>query len=450
MFPSLLKSSLLLATAATLLFFAGCKSRQATIIDQHLEDIDKPVEGWALRKLDPKDYPDMRASWSDKTNLVRAIDKSLQFLHAPSSARYYPSKNPGDTITHDQIVATLVDIKNLINKGISPDQFQQEVLARYDVYTSKGYNDKGDVWFTGYFTPIYHGSLTRTAEYQYPVYKRPADLHSDPITGHVPGGYPTRAELMDSGKLKGLELVWFKKPFEPFMIQVQGSAKVILPNNQEIYLGFDGSNDREHKGLGTLLVKEGKIEQRKLTLPAVIKYYDDNPGELDKDVRQDDRFVFVAMYHSPEWPQGSIGVNVTADRSLATDKHDDIFPRAALTFVDTAKPNASGELQPYKGLVLDQDTGGGIRAAGHADLYMGIGDQAGVVAGNQLSQGHLYYLFLKPENMHEVNFPALKPTPAPKGLTPGTPKKGAHKTPTTPTTPRGTGSDDMFPGAVKK
>jgi membrane-bound lytic murein transglycosylase A len=54
----------------------------------------------------------------------------------------------------------------LIRRNISPEQFQQEILTRYDVYTSVGYNDKGDVWFTGYFTPEYQGSRVRTAEYQ--------------------------------------------------------------------------------------------------------------------------------------------------------------------------------------------------------------------------------------------------------------------------------------------
>ena len=57
----------------------------------------------------------------------------------------------------------------------------------------------------------------------------------------------------------------------------------------------------------------------------------------------------------------------------------------------------AGQLVPYKGFLLDQDTGGAIRAAGRADIYMGIGAQAGHRAGNTFSVGRLYYLFLKPE-----------------------------------------------------
>ncbi len=150
----------------------GCKSHQATIIEPMNEDVEKPTSGWGLRKLDPKDYPDMKVAWMDKANLERAIDKSIKFLNAASSARFYPSANPGDTITHDQVLGTLYDVKNLLHQNISPEAFQQQLLSRYDCYTSVGYNSKGDVWFTGYYTPIYQGSLTQTGEFRYPVYAR--------------------------------------------------------------------------------------------------------------------------------------------------------------------------------------------------------------------------------------------------------------------------------------
>ena len=119
---------IVVALFTSMLSFVGCKSQQAGIVPGLQEDVNKPVVGWGLRKLEPKDYPDMRVAWMDQTNLERAIDKSLQFLAAPSSVRFYPSSNPGDTITHDQIVATLYDIKGLIHKNITPEQFQQEVM----------------------------------------------------------------------------------------------------------------------------------------------------------------------------------------------------------------------------------------------------------------------------------------------------------------------------------
>jgi membrane-bound lytic murein transglycosylase A len=440
---------LLLLVVAT-----GCKSHQATIIEPMQEDVEKPTTGWGLRKLDVKDYPDMRIAWSDKANLERAIDKSIKFLGAPSSRRFYPSTNPGDTITHDQILGTLYDIKGLLHQNMTPDAFQQNLLSRYDVYTSVGYNDKGDVWFTGYYTPIYQGSLTPTAEFKYPVYSRLPNIVSDPITGEVKGTYPTRKELMASGELRGHELVYFRKPIEPFIIQVQGSAKVILQNGQTLYLGYAGTNGRTHTGLGTALVAEGKIDKKHLSLPAVLAYFDAHPDELDSYVSRDDRFVFLKMYGPEEWPAGSLGVQVTPDRSLATDKS--IFPRASLTFIDVT-PSADEGSPSTKRFVLDQDTGGAIRAAGRADIYMGIGDAAGEQAGREFAGGHLYYLFLKPELVNPSSFPSQKPVTVARPSHPSTTAKRGVKKPATSATPTNSGvpmpgdgtGGDMFPGAVK-
>lgn len=433
---------LILSLAA--LPITGCKTKNNTFIDPFAADVDAQTKGWGLRKLDPKDYPDMRTAWMDQTNLETAIRHSLNFLGKGSSAQFYPSSNPGDTITHPQEVATLNDILDMMHRGLTPDQFQQEILKRYDVYTSVGYNNNGDVWYTAYFTPYYNGSRTRTGEYQYPIYSRPTDLVTNPITGQVSGSYPARKDLVASGKLKGLELLYFKNPMEPFMIQVQGSAQVTLTDGSVVRVGYAGSNGREHKGLGSQLRDEGKIDARHLSLPAVIDYFDKHPGELDQYVMKDDRFVFLKIYtaeEAKEWPTGSLNEQVTKERSLATDKN--IFPRASLTFVNVA---SSGALPPRQSFLLDQDTGGGIRAAGRADIYMGEGPEAGARAGQEFAQGRLYYIFLKPElipagTVTAPRVPASAPrttTPAPRGTTSPTPAR-----------PAPTGGSDMFPGAVR-
>ena len=46
--------------------------------------------------------------------------------------------------------------------------------------------------------------------------------------------------------------------------------------------------------------------------------------------------------------------------------------------------------------MLDQDTGGAINAPGRADIFMGIGATAEILAGGQYAEGRLYYFFLKP------------------------------------------------------
>jgi membrane-bound lytic murein transglycosylase A len=60
-------------------------------------------------------------------------------------------------------------------------------------------------------------------------------------------------------------------------------------------------------------------------------------------------------------------------------------------FVVAPLPNREGNLQTFRGLMLDQDTGGAIRSAGRCDIYMGLGEQA----GQELNVGQLYYLAVK-------------------------------------------------------
>jgi membrane-bound lytic murein transglycosylase A len=96
-------------------------------------------------------------------------------------------------------------------------------------------------------------------------------------------------------------------------------------------------------------------------------------------------------------PRGSLNVEVSPQRTLATDKT--LFPRGALVYVDATLPlpAAAGRRgqAPFRQLMLDQDTGGAIRTAGRADIYLGIGPQAEQRAGATRSEGQLYYLFLE-------------------------------------------------------
>jgi len=94
---------------------------------------------------------------------------------------------------------------------------------------------------------------------------------------------------------------------------------------------------------------------------------------------------------------GSLGVPVTAERSIATDKS--VMPPGALALIYTQLPKQSvaGKLEqrPVSRYVLDQDTGSAIKGPGRVDIFMGTGVKAGDRAGLTNSTGQLYYLLLK-------------------------------------------------------
>jgi membrane-bound lytic murein transglycosylase A len=135
------------------------------------------------------------------------------------------------------------------------------------------------------------------------------------------------------------------------------------------------------------MIADGKFPSKNINLQAMIDYFKAHPDEVDMYINKNPRFVFFKSETSE--PRGSLNEPVTPFRSIATDKA--IYPRAMVAFVavDLARP---------VGFALDQDTGGAIRAAGRCDVYMGVGDEAGKLAGGTYREGQLYYIFIKPDN----------------------------------------------------
>jgi membrane-bound lytic murein transglycosylase A len=71
--------------------------------------------------------------------------------------------------------------------------------------------------------------------------------------------------------------------------------------------------------------------------------------------------------------------------------------------VDTDAATFASGSKRFQQFMLDQDTGGAIRAPGRCDLYLGTGPMAEILAGRQFAEGKLYYLFLKDERVAQAN-----------------------------------------------
>ena len=394
-----MKKRILLGTMLFMvLVSASCRTRR---VEPRIE-YDRPLAPGqlALRKItDPNRFPDFTQGWRDLDSLQAAVRKSLSYLGKPSSKQYFPY---GD-INYDRAVKTLDTFLTLLDSTARSDEINGLVRAHFDVYESVGCDDRGTVLFTGYYTPIFDGSFGRTPLFRHPLYKIPPDLVKGPdgqtlgrreADGRI-ATYPPRTTIESSEMLKGQELVWLKDPFEVYIAHVQGSARIRLPDGQLITAGYAGNNGQEYQSVAKALIEDGKIPSDRMSLAAMIDYFKSHPGDVDEYVRRNPRYVFFQVSDGP--PRGCLNEPVTAWRTIATDKS--IFPRACLAFVSTNLPQMERGVvvtQPYTGFALDQDAGGAIRAAGRCDVYMGIGDEAGQLAGQTYQEGRLYYLFLKP------------------------------------------------------
>ena len=360
----------------------------------------------ALRKISPGEYPDFSAAVTapNLDAVVGAIGNSLAYLSRPSSRNAYPYLD----VTHDRAVASLVALRELLNDPAvraNPNLLNQRILERFDVYTSvgapraNGPGYTGKVLFTGYFTPTYEASLTRTGPFQWPLYRRPADLVSDAggetLGRRTPDGqvvpYYSRAEIEGGGKLAGIEVVWLKDRWEAYVVTGQGSARLRLRDGRILELGYAGHNGHQYESPAMKMVADGVLRKEEISAAALRDHFAKHPGAMDKYLWHNPRTVFFA--DRPGGPFGSLNVPVTPMATIATDKK--VYPPAMPAFIDTQRAPAGKAA--WKQFMLDQDTGGAIRAAGRGDIYMGVGDEAEQRAGEQLSEGRLYYLALKPE-----------------------------------------------------
>ena len=353
----------------------------------------------ALRKItNPYELPDFTMACLNVTDLRSAVNNSRNYLAKPSSRQFFPCGE----ITHSRAVESLNAFAELLESGLVGKSLNDAMLQKFDVYISVGCDDRGTVLFTGYYTPIFDGSFTRSDRFVHPLYQQPDDLVKAPngeILGRRgPDGqitpYPPRAVIEDSGILKGKELVWVGDPFEAYIAHVQGSAKIKLPDGQLATVGYAANNGQEYRSVNEELIKDGKIPADQMSLSTMIEYFKRYKDQVNNYIRRNPRFVFFQKEDGP--PRGSLNEPVTTMRTIATDKS--IFPRGCLAFISTTLPRQIGGSvvkQPYSGFVLDQDTGGAIRAPGRCDVYMGVGDTAGKLAGQTYQEGRLYYLFLK-------------------------------------------------------
>lgn len=279
-----------------------------------------------------------------------------------------------------------------------------EMHRQFDVYQSVGYNGEGIVLYTGYFSPVLNAARERGGEFQYPLYSRPEDLVTDPKSGRPMGRktaagdvvpYYTRAEIESQKLLQGQELVWLPDALSAYIIHVNGSAKLRMRDGSAMFIGYAGKTDRPYASLGQQVIKAGLADRNKMSLSELRKIFNREPQTVTEMMNVNESYVFFREYPEGNWPAGSLGFPVAGERSLATDKS--VYPRGGLVLVDTDTISMTGQKKRFLQFMLDQDTGGAIKAPGRGDIFMGVGPTAEIVAGGQYAEGYLYYIFVKPE-----------------------------------------------------
>lgn len=372
-----------------------------------------PKEAPPLAAVPQADLPEFLDDL-DRESLVRALRKSLEyFARIPGRTSY----RLGETrVTARDLKVSLEAFLAMVEAGASPAEIGRRVREDFEVYRAAGSGPTGRVLFTGYYEPVLEGSLARTDVYRYPIYRRPDDAvvvrlgkfrekyGNERLIGRLENGelvpYYSREEIDGAGALenRGLEIAWFADPVDIFFLHIQGSGMICPAGGSCFQVSYAQSNGRAYRSIGKLLIDSGKATRESLSMQGIRKTLRDNPDQLREILYYNESYVFFRTVG--EGPVGSIGVALTGGRSIATDPA--VFPRGALAFVKTRKPEIGpkGDIRswvPFSRFVLNQDAGGAITGAGRVDLFCGRGREAEIAAGHLREEGELYFLVLKAE-----------------------------------------------------
>ncbi|MDE0895741.1 MAG: MltA domain-containing protein [Planctomycetota bacterium] len=353
----------------------------------------------ALLPVAEKDIPEFALDWSMRDEILPALEQSIDWVHRPHANNFFPIEG----VDIGRARASLVRFREILMGSSTKREFDSQIRREFSWYKSAGWDGLGGgVLFTGYCTPLLQGSMTHEPGYDFPLYALPHDLVKDKAgktlgwqIGDALLAYPSRSAIESAGFLKdrGLELVWLANPLDSFIAHVNGSAFVRLPTGDIARFGYAGKNGAPYVSLGKELIADGILPRDGLNLQRIREWsLSASPEIVDKYLSRNPSYVFFQPIEGS--PHGSLDVPVTAQRSVATDKT--LFPRGSIMFVSADLPGQSREERiPMNQFLFDQDTGGAIRTAGRADLYMGVGPSAEEIAGRIHTPGQMYYLFLK-------------------------------------------------------
>ncbi len=345
-----------------------------------------------------------RQTWSVFIEHCRAITRLLPPLRAGGPAN----------------TALLKTCERALTLGL-PDTNRQarlnfeSLFAPHEILPVAGKNPYDAGFLTGYYEPVVAGSLTQTPEFNEPVLGRPPDLVN--LTANItpanfPNGlasarrktdgslepFPVRSAIENTGAAGDAPpLLWVRDGIELFMIQVQGSARIKLPDGRLIRLTYAGRNGQPYTSIGKLMVERGHVPSAELTLDRLKEWVRENgqkPGEAGRSLMQENlSYVFFTIdgkLSEDSGPVGAASIPLTPLRSIAVDRT--LWPYGLPMWIDSDIPWKKNELQSFRRLMIAQDTGSAIIGAARGDLFFGTGADAGRLAAGIRHRARMFVL----------------------------------------------------------
>lgn len=258
--------------------------------------------------------------------------------------------------------------------------------------------DGPDGFLTGFFEPVVKASRVRSSRFSIPLYRRPEDLvdiddtnrpaDMDPYFRFARQTKHGLTEYFDRGAInngaltdKGLELAYVEDTVDAFFIHVQGAAKLELEQGGSMRITFAAKSGHPYTSLAKLICERENIRPSSMTADVLAHWMRSHPDELDDLLACNRSYIFfreVKDLNPDSGPIAAAKVPLVAGRSLAVDKKYHTFGTPIWANTHETLP---GSGIPLRRLMIAHDTGSAIAGVSRADIFMGSGDEAGMIAG---------------------------------------------------------------------
>jgi membrane-bound lytic murein transglycosylase A len=260
----------------------------------------------------------------------------------------------------------------------------------------------GEARITAYYEPIIEARRAPDAVYSAPLVRKPGDmvtvdvaafaeaydneaLRGAPraLTGQLNGTqvrpYPKREEIYPSSE----QAFAWAHPVDVYNLQIQGSGRIAFPDGTQSRAAFAAQNGYRWRSALGALRDSGQL-QGGATWSNFRTWSDSNGAAATRQaLNADPSFVFFqeeGIDDPNAGPRGAANVPLTPMGSIAVDPA--FHPYGAVVFVD-----AEYDGQPFRRLLVAQDTGGAIRRGPlRGDVFMGSGAEAGRAAERMNAQ----------------------------------------------------------------
>jgi membrane-bound lytic murein transglycosylase A len=256
----------------------------------------------------------------------------------------------------------------------------------------------GQGFVTGFYEPEAEASPVRTARFAVPLLARPADL-ADIDDRNRPAGFDpylafgrtTRSGIVEyfdrpaieRGALagKGLEIAWLEDKVDVFFIHVQGAARLKMTDGTLRRVTYAAKSGQRFTGPGHILADLGEIPLAEVTMQSIRRWLRNNPARIDEILWQNRSFIFFREAPVDDVALGPVAaakVPLTPGRSIAVDR---LLHTFGTPFYIDAPSLTAFDGDPFRRLMIAQDTGSAITGPARGDLFAGSGAAAGEIAG---------------------------------------------------------------------